>query len=105
MKGYAVLIEKEWVYYGYDFARKTGLGRENEEEVAPAFQLFLECTWQILIQFPTFFEFTESMLIYLMDSLYSCKYGNFLSNCEREREAIKVRTVRFTSTPPLVLLL
>ena len=47
--------------------------------------LFLDCTWQIMSQFPAAFEFTESFLIMLADHYQSAWFGNFLMDCERQR--------------------
>jgi len=40
-------------------------------------------------QNPTSFEFTEFYLIAIVDASYSCLYGNFLANCEQERNELK----------------
>ena len=37
------------------------------------------------LQFPTAFEFNESMLITILDHLYSCLYGTFIGNSEQTR--------------------
>ena len=46
-------------------------------------------------KFPSQFEFNPEMLLFLAEHLYSCKYGNFLLNCHREREeaAISQNTI------------
>ncbi|KAG0225030.1 hypothetical protein BGW42_004712, partial [Actinomortierella wolfii] len=54
-------------------------------ETSPVFQQFLDSVFQILYQFPTRFEFNEDFLIQLHYHVYSCQFGNFLFNCERER--------------------
>ena len=40
---------------------------------------------QVLRQFPTRFEFTERLLVTLADAAFSCRFGDFLFNTERER--------------------
>ena len=37
------------------------------------------------MQFPFDFEFNEKFLLTILQHLYSCLYGTFLFNCERER--------------------
>merc|ERR1712130_1036965 len=37
------------------------------------------------MQFPCLFEFNERYLLHLMDHVYSCQFGTFLMNNERER--------------------
>ncbi|KAE9987992.1 hypothetical protein EG328_000936 [Venturia inaequalis] len=60
------------------FATKTG-------EISPIFHQFLDATWQLLNQHPTRFEFNERFLKRLLYHLYSCNYGTFLWNSEKER--------------------
>ena len=43
------------------------------------------------MQFPTIFEFSEELLLFLADHVYSCLFGNFLGNCERERNDLGVK--------------
>lgn len=43
--------------------------------------------WQVSKQFPNSFEFNEHFLITILDHLYSCRFGTFLCNTERERVA------------------
>ena len=42
-------------------------------------------------QFPFLFEFNEEFLIHVLDHLYSCLFGTFLYNSERERVEHGVR--------------
>lgn len=39
-----------------------------------------------MCQFPNKVEFNEELLLFLIDSLYSLKYGTFIFNCEQHRE-------------------
>lgn len=45
------------------------------------------------------FEYNEAMLITILDALYSCKFGTFLCNSEKERVEHKLseRTVSLWS--------
>lgn len=58
------------------------------KEISPVFHQFLDCVWQIMRQYPKRFEFNELWLLDLFDSLYECKYGTFLYNCEAERNGL-----------------
>jgi myotubularin-related protein 6/7/8 len=55
------------------------------KETSPVFHQFLDATYQLLYQHPTRFEFNERFLRRLMYQMYSCQYGTFLYNNERER--------------------
>ncbi|KAG2365707.1 phosphatases II [Suillus spraguei] len=57
------------------------------KETSPCFHQFLECVRQLQRQYPSRFEFNERFLRQLLYHLYSCQFGNFLYNCERERRA------------------
>ncbi|PFH54167.1 hypothetical protein AMATHDRAFT_72690 [Amanita thiersii Skay4041] len=56
------------------------------KETSPIFHQFLECVRQMQIQFPERFEFNERFLRQLYYHLYSCQFGTFLYNCERDRK-------------------
>ncbi|EAW08173.1 phosphatidylinositol-3-phosphatase YMR1 [Aspergillus clavatus NRRL 1] len=55
------------------------------KETSPVFHQFLDATYQLLYQHPTRFEFNERFLRRLLYHLYSCQYGTFLFNSEKER--------------------
>ena len=69
----------------------TGKGTANDKnttkvkETSPVFHQFLDATYQLLCQHPSRFEFNERFLRRLVYHLYSCQYGTFLYNNERER--------------------
>ncbi|KAF8965321.1 protein-tyrosine phosphatase-like protein, partial [Flammula alnicola] len=56
------------------------------KETSPVFHQFLESVRQLQRQFPERFEFNERFLRQLYYHLYSCQFGTFLFNCERERK-------------------
>lgn len=64
----------------------------DPREVSPVMDQFLECVWQLSLQFPCAFEYNERFLLHLHDQVYSCQYGNFLGNCQKER--VDLRWVR-----------
>lgn len=66
------------------------------KETSPVFHQFLECVRQIQRQHPTRFEFNERYLEKLHYHLYSCQFGTFLYNCERDRRVAPDAT----SQPP-----
>jgi hypothetical protein len=58
--------------------------------ISPTFHQFLDATYQLLRQFPTRFEFNERFLRRLLYHLYSCQYGTFLYNNEKQRIDAKI---------------
>jgi Leucine-rich repeat (LRR) protein/serine/threonine protein kinase len=93
LTGFQVLLEKEWICFGYGCPYKLAHGRHTDDEQSPAFQMFFECVWIMMQQYPIHFQFTEDLLVFILDCLYSCKYGTFLPSCERERDAFRPYTV------------
>lgn len=61
------------------------------KEISPVFHQFLDATYQLLRQNPTRFEFNERFLRRLLYHLYSCQYGTFLCNNERQRHEARLR--------------
>lgn len=55
------------------------------KETSPVFHQFLESVRQIQRQFPDRFQFNERFLNQMYYHLYSCQFGTFLHNSERER--------------------
>lgn len=101
LKGFEVLIEKEWISFGHQFLQRLGHGddRHSDTDRSPIFQQFIDCVWQIMQQFPNVFEFNENFLITLMDYSYNCLFGTFICNSEQQRtkENIKNKTISFWS--------
>uniref|UniRef100_A0A3B4DY39 phosphatidylinositol-3,5-bisphosphate 3-phosphatase n=1 Tax=Pygocentrus nattereri TaxID=42514 RepID=A0A3B4DY39_PYGNA len=92
LRGFQVLLEKEWLSFGHRFASRVGHGDENHanSERSPLFVQFIDCVWQMTRQFPSAFEFNDLFLITVMDHLYSCLFGTFLYNSEQERVSKEV---------------
>ncbi|GJQ85841.1 hypothetical protein Trydic_g15304 [Trypoxylus dichotomus] len=93
IKGFEVLIEKEWLSFGHKFQQRIGHGDDHHSDAdrSPVFLQFIDCVWQITQQFPNAFEFNEYFLITILDHLYSCRFGTFLFNTERERVQDRVK--------------
>uniref|UniRef100_A0A6P7GL31 phosphatidylinositol-3,5-bisphosphate 3-phosphatase n=1 Tax=Diabrotica virgifera virgifera TaxID=50390 RepID=A0A6P7GL31_DIAVI len=73
--------------------KRVGHGDDHHSDAdrSPIFLQFIDCVWQVTQQFPNAFEFNESFLITILDHLYSCRFGTFLFNSERERVVEKVK--------------
>nr|CCA14476.1 myotubularinlike protein putative [Albugo laibachii Nc14] len=88
IRGFSILIEKEWCSFGHKFADRVGVGKDitdQPNERSPVMLQFLDCVWQMARQFPSCFEFNEKFLLHIADALISGLFGTFLYNSERER--------------------
>eukprot|EP01132_Coremiostelium_polycephalum_P004941 gene4941-6158_t len=87
IRGFQLLIEKEWLSFGHKFQQRIGHGSKNYKsiEYSPVFLQFIDCVWQIMNQSPNIFEFNTRLLMDIMYHLYSCRFGTFLFDCEMER--------------------
>ncbi|XP_055784238.1 myotubularin-related protein 6-like [Salvelinus fontinalis] len=91
IKGFMVLIEKDWISFGHKFADRCDQLDGDPKEVSPVFTQFLECVWQLTEQFPQAFEFNEWLLLQIHEHVHSCQYGNFLANNQRRREELQLK--------------
>ncbi|XP_053225358.1 myotubularin-related protein 11 [Podarcis raffonei] len=85
ISGFQSLVQKEWVATGHPFLQRLNLLQKNDRDESPVFLLFLDCTWQLLQQFPGSFQFTEAYLVALHESSYVPFSNTFLFNCQWER--------------------
>lgn len=63
------------------FSSRTYNGTVNK---SPIFHQFIDCVYQIIRQHPEYFEFNSRFLKRLFYHYYSCQYGSFLCDTERE---------------------
>jgi Myotubularin-like phosphatase domain len=92
-KGFACLVEKDFMSFGHPFHLRCGHGESaanntagDEGQNSPIFLQFLDCVYQIVNLVPEAFEYNSQYLLEIADNLYSCRFGNFLCDTERERE-------------------
>lgn len=97
LDGFQCLIEKEWLSFGHKFTDRCGhIQIGDSKEIAPVFTQFIDAVWQITQQFPNEFEFNENYLFTIHDHVYSCQFGTFIGNCERERNEIDVKNATYS---------
>ncbi|XP_027872758.1 myotubularin-related protein 7b isoform X1 [Xiphophorus couchianus] len=101
IRGFMVLIEKDWVSFGHKFSHRYAHLDGDPKEVSPVLDQFLECVWQLSEQFPCAFQFNERFLVAVHSHVYSCQYGTFLGNSEKERRDMRLRERSHSVWPQL----
>jgi len=86
INGFQSLVQKEWITLGHPFTKRFGRITEFEDKRAPLFQLFVDCVWQMQHQFPTSFEFSETYLSSLWDSLHNTVFDTFTFDNQSMRQ-------------------
>ncbi|XP_074788674.1 myotubularin-related protein 12 isoform X2 [Athene noctua] len=84
--GFQSLIQKEWVIGGHGFLDRCNHLHKSDKEEAPVFLLLLNCVWQLVQQYPPAFEFTETYLTVLSDSLYVPIFSTFFFNSQHQKD-------------------
>ena len=99
-KGFATLVEKDWLSFGHMFEERTQLpfskkGCLDTHETSPVFLQFLECVFNLLLQFPREFEINEAFLreVASEGAMGARLYGNFLYDTEQKRRGLEERTL------------
>ncbi|OBS66834.1 hypothetical protein A6R68_04623 [Neotoma lepida] len=102
--GFQSLIQKEWVMGCHAFLDRCNHLRQSDKEEVPVFLLFLDCVWQLVHQHPPAFEFTETFLTVLSDSLYIPIFSTFFFNSPHQKDTNMGRESLDTQSKPLTLL-
>ncbi|CAL1534854.1 unnamed protein product [Lymnaea stagnalis] len=87
-EGFQVVVEREWLHFGHKFAERGGHDPNcsDTNQISPVFLQFLDCVYQLTLQYPAEFQFNEAYLVKLLKHSQACLFGNFLYNCQKERE-------------------
>ncbi|KAJ3434319.1 myotubularin-related [Anaeramoeba flamelloides] len=94
IEGFEVLIEKDWLSFGHKFHQRIGQANSDytNSQRSPVFLQWIDCVFQCVNQFPTAFEFNEDFLIFILENLFSLRFGTFLFNNDQERKIKKLST-------------
>eukprot|EP01029_Cantina_marsupialis_P014356 TRINITY_DN316_c1_g1_i1.p1 TRINITY_DN316_c1_g1~~TRINITY_DN316_c1_g1_i1.p1 ORF type:complete len:364 (-),score=74.55 TRINITY_DN316_c1_g1_i1:149-1240(-) len=96
-KGFAILVEKDWISAGHRFHKRIGHGYSTDPtQHSPIFLQFLDAIFQLTCVFPRAFEFNGSFLCALFDEVLACRFGTFLFDSERERRHPEVDVANST---------
>lgn len=98
IRGFCELVEKEWLAFGHQFARRHGhadgkMSQHGDSQRSCVFLQFLDCIWQLCAVNPCVAEFNSHFLSTIMDEVYNCRFGTFLYDCESQRIGLASRTV------------
>ena len=86
-EGFAVLIEKDFLSFGHQFAKRRGIldGKADKIKINSIFIQFLDGVYQLMVQFPSQFEFNREYLLFIAKSFEVNLYGTFFFDSEKER--------------------
>ena len=92
-EGFAILFEKDFVSFGHKFAIRSGITeKEFEKKTNQVILQYLDCVYQLLMQFPSEFEFTSEFLLFIAKYYDTNLFGTFLFDNEKEREENDAKT-------------
>jgi hypothetical protein len=97
VRGFLSLLDKDWIQGGHKFESRLGLSsRGMDRDFSPVFLQFLDIVHQIIVQHPSFFEFTTRLLVHIADVMYECRHVTFAHDSPKELTA--ALTMHATST-------
>lgn len=83
LKGFAVMVQREWFDMGHKFQHRCGSW--SQSETSPVFLQFLDCVHQMISQSPLVYEFNDALLKFLALHAYSRWFPEFVCNAAQER--------------------
>lgn len=89
LRGLLLLIQKEFCSFGHRFRTRLANGEKPSSEYSPIFLQWLECVYQLIVQFPAAFEFSSALLLHLSREVLTNRWGTFLGDCEKERSQVR----------------
>ncbi|CAI7995962.1 Myotubularin-related protein 3 [Geodia barretti] len=92
IEGFQVLVEREWLGFGHRFSDRCGqhAACPDVNQRSPVFLQWLDCVHQLLLQFPSHFQFNHNFLVKMGLHSYSCLYGTLLGNSMKERDGARI---------------
>lgn len=84
--GFLNLIQRDFCSFGHLFKTRLAQVDKHTDQFSPIFLQWLECVYQLLLQFPEEFEFKEELLLRLAEDVMSHRYGSLLFDTDRERK-------------------
>jgi len=85
IEGFKILVEKEWLAFGYRFAHRGNHIVSFQSGLSPFFLQFLDAVYQIMTQYSSAFEFNNYFLCFLAYHHTSMRFNTFMLESEYER--------------------
>uniref|UniRef100_A0AAR2J264 Myotubularin-related protein 12 n=1 Tax=Pygocentrus nattereri TaxID=42514 RepID=A0AAR2J264_PYGNA len=104
LTGFQGLVQKEWVAGCHAFLDRCNHLYQKDKEChspSPVFLLFLECVWQMVQQHSPAFQFSETYLTVLSDSIHVPIFSTFLFNSAYQRESTMKAEAQHLQRGPL----
>eukprot|EP01125_Pyxidicula_operculata_P020854 TRINITY_DN7831_c0_g1_i1.p1 TRINITY_DN7831_c0_g1~~TRINITY_DN7831_c0_g1_i1.p1 ORF type:complete len:2512 (+),score=475.63 TRINITY_DN7831_c0_g1_i1:325-7860(+) len=98
LNGFCSLIEKDWVQYSYRYSSELGnfphplKDHDKDKDLSyfsPDFLLLMNCVWEMWQKYPSYFQFSENLLVFILDCLYDNRFATFTCDSEEERQEFK----------------
>lgn len=106
IRGFAVLVEKDWLAFGHKYAERCGSDRNRDPQrnkSSPVMLQFLDAVWQMQRQHSHLFEFNERFLLHLANALTSGLYGTFLYDSRLQRDVNQVKSNTVSVWTPVLM--
>ncbi|EFA75005.1 hypothetical protein PPL_11690 [Heterostelium album PN500] len=96
LMGVQILIQKEWIEFGLpEFGHSPQ--RTSQVSLGPLlFVIFCDCIVQLLLQFPTDFEFNQSFVNFICSQSFTGRFGTFLA--KSHKEAVQLNLLKATQS-------